>query len=642
VIQNFNSCLALVTSDSKKSRSSVWRLLGYLLRYRFRIGLGVVFSFLVSIANLASITALVPVFNAIGESGPIEIVPISREDMQTYERLSKAGPLEVLDTLRLEWTAGRLKINSLAEGRSSREVVLLLCAFILPTYLVKLAFLTLSFYCIGTAGLMAVRDLRVELYSKLNELGLQHFTENQTGFIMSRIINDAEAVGRSLSSDFQEGLVDIFYVITCMTFLALVSWQMLVITLLLIPLLSSPVARFAKKIRGAAMGQQERLAELGAHIHEILSGIRVIRAFSMQRFESGRFQQVNQRLYQNTFKGHYYHQVGPALTEFVATIAVAGFLYWGAYQISVTGQTRGEFFAFIFVMGFLMKPIKQLSVLVNMMSAAGSAGTRIFELIDTPAGIKEAVVPRRLRSLESHISFEGLHFTYPGTEREVLSDITFRVERGQTTAFVGSSGAGKSTLMDLLPRFYDPTKGRIVIDGTDIRDYSLRDLRTSIGIVTQNIFLFHTSIRENISYGRLDIPMERIEQVARAANAHDFICELPQGYETSVGESGVLLSGGQKQRIAIARAILLDPSILIFDEATSALDNESEKLVHEAMERLLEGRTVFIIAHRLSTVRKANCIYVLDQGKIVERGHHDELVQAGSVYQQLYSMQFYE
>lgn len=631
-----------MTSDSKKGRSSIWRLLGYLLRYRFRIGLGVVFSFLVSIANLASITALVPVFNAIGESGPIEIIPISRDDMQTYERLSQAGPLELLDTLRLEWTAGRLKINSLAEGRSSREVVLLLCAFILPTYLVKLAFLTLSFYCIGTAGLMAVRDLRTELYSKLNELGLQHFTENQTGFIMSRIINDAEAVGRSLSSDFQEGLVDIFYVITCMTFLALVSWQMLVITLLLIPLLSSPVARFAKKIRGAAMGQQERLAELGAHIHEILSGIRVIRAFSMQRFESGRFQQVNQRLYQNTFKGHYYHQVGPALTEFVATIAVAGFLYWGAYQISVTGQTRGEFFAFIFVMGFLMKPIKQLSVLVNMMSAAGSAGTRIFELIDTPAGIKEAAAPRRIRSLESHIAFEGLHFTYPGTDREVLTDINLRVLRGQTTAFVGSSGAGKSTLMDLLPRFYDPTKGRIVIDGADIRDYSLRDLRTSIGIVTQNIFLFHTSIRENISYGRLDIPMERIEQVARAANAHDFICELPQGYETSVGESGVLLSGGQKQRIAIARAILLDPPVLIFDEATSALDNESEKLVHEAMERLLAGRTVFIIAHRLSTVRKADCIYVLDQGKIVEQGHHDELVQAGSVYQQLYTMQFYE
>lgn len=596
------------------------------------------FSFLVSVANLASITALVPVFNAIGESGTIEIIPISREDLEAF----RAPVPGVLGEMRRDWTALRLKVNALAEGKTSREVVLMLCGFILPAYLVKLGFLTLSFYCIGTAGLMAVRDLRLELYGKLNELGLEHFTENQTGFVMSRIINDAEAVGRSLSSDFQEGLVDIFYVITCMTFLAMMSWQLLLVTLLLIPLLSSPVAKFAKKIRGAAMGQQERLAELGAHIHEILSGIRVIRAFSMQRFETGRFQEVNQRLYQNTFKGHYYHQVGPALTEFVATIAVAGFLYWGAYQISITGQTRGEFFAFIFVMGFLMKPIKQLSVLVNMMSAASSAGSRIFDLLDTEPGVKEQPVPKRLRGIEQGIRFENVHFKYPGTEREVLHEINLDVRKGSTVAFVGSSGAGKSTLMDLLPRFYDPSAGSIRIDGVDIREFALRDLRTSIGIVTQNIFLFHTSIRENISYGRLDIPMERIEEVARAANAHDFICELPQGYETSVGEGGVLLSGGQKQRIAIARAILLDPPVLVFDEATSALDNESEKLVHEAMERLLTGRTVFIIAHRLSTVRKADCIYVLQGGRIVEQGRHDDLVQGGSVYQELHSMQFYE
>jgi len=600
----------------------------------------VLFSVLVSLSNLVSITALVPIFNAIGETGPIEVLPCGGEEKERYQRMERGEQLDLIEKAQVAWTGVKLAANKKAEGKSSREVVMALCAFVLPVYLLKLLCLTISFYCIGTAGLMAVRDLRMELYNKLNVLGLEHFTENQTGFIMSRVINDAEAVGRSLSAEFQEGLVDLLYIITHFALLAVISWQMLLMALLIVPILSSPVAKFAKKIRGAAMGQQERLADLGAHIHEILSGIRVIRAFSMQKFELGRFQQVNQKLYQNTFRGHYYHQVGPALTEFVATIAVVGFLSWGAYRIAASTMNKGQFFTFFFTLIFLMRPIKQVSVLANLTSVARAAGQRIFEVLDKPVTVTDVKDPKRLRALSDEIVYDNVSFRYPGHDRTVLDGVSFRVKQGQTISFVGASGAGKSTLMDLLPRFFDTTSGSIRIDGIDIRQYSLRDLRTAIGIVTQNIFLFHTTVRENISYGRLDIPMERIVEVARAANAHDFISELPQGYETNIGESGVMLSGGQRQRIAIARAILLDPPVLVFDEATSALDNESEKLVHEAMERLLLGRTVFIIAHRLSSVYRSDCIYVMENGKIVEQGKHEELLEAGAVYKNLYEMQF--
>ncbi|MCE9597304.1 MAG: ABC transporter ATP-binding protein/permease [Spirochaetia bacterium] len=618
------------------------RLLSYVFHYRTRVFLGLLFSFLVSLANLFSITALVPIFNAIGETGPIELFQIGQEDRDRQTQFEQMASPAYFDRIQAAVYSGKQWANAQVHGKSSREVVITLCAIILPVYLLKLLCLTIAFYCIGTAGLMAVRDLRMELYGKLNELGLSHFTENQTGFIMSRIINDAESVGRNLSAEFQEGIVDLLYIVTHLAFLAIISWKMLALAIIAIPILSSPVAKFARKIRGAAKGQQERLAELGAHIHEVLSGIRVIRAFSMQRFESGRFQVANQRLYQNTFRGHYYHQVGPALTEMVATVAVVGFLSWAAYEIYKDHITRGQFFAFAFALIFLMRPIKQVSILVNLTSAAMSAGQRIFELLDTPAAIAEKPNPIKLRTFEDQIVYRNVSFTYPGTERSVLNGIDLTVKKGETVSFVGASGAGKSTLMDLLPRFFDVDGGAITIDGHDVRDFALRDLRTAIGIVTQNIFLFHTSIKENISYGRLDIPMERIIEVAKAANAHDFISELPQGYETSVGEYGVMLSGGQKQRIAIARAILLDPPILIFDEATSALDNESEKLVHEAMERLLLGRTVFIIAHRLSSVYRSNQIFVLNEGRIVERGTHEDLLAGGEVYRKLYEMQFQE
>ena len=621
---------------------SLRRLLGYVLRYRTRIVLGVFFSFLVSISNLFSLTMLVPVFNSLGETGQVELFDIGAGGMAALRKLEDGEDMAVYERLSAAWTGWKLWANGLVAGKSSREVIFWLCGLILPVYFLKLLFVTLAIWCIGTAGLQAVRDLRLELYEKTQVLGMDYFSNKRTGFIMSRVINDVQLIARSLSIEFNDSLINIFYVVTHLLFLALVSWEMIIVVFVIIPIFVAPITRFAEKIRKAAMGQQERLAEMGAHMQEVIGGIRVIRAFSMEDFERGRFDGVNERLYRNTFRGHYYHQVGPAITEFIATVIVLGFLSYGAYMIAGGDLSKGLFFAIFFVLVFIMRPIKQISIMLNLMNNMLVAGERVFEVLDTPVQLKDGPAPRPFTELNRGVQYRGVGFRYPGTEEDVLSDIQLDVPVGKTLGLVGSSGAGKSTLVDLLPRFYDAAEGQVLIDGVDVREYRLADLRQRVGVVSQNIFLFNATVAENIAYGREDMPREKIEAVARVANAHEFIENLPEGYDTPIGERGVMLSGEQRQRIAIARALLLDPPILVFDEATSALDNESEKLVQQAIERLLKGRTVFIIAHRLSTIFGADEIVVLERGRIVERGTHAELLEQGAVYKKLYDMQFVE
>ncbi|MCB1317220.1 MAG: ABC transporter ATP-binding protein, partial [Leptospiraceae bacterium] len=498
-------------------------------------------------------------------------------------------------------------------------------------------------YTIGTAGLRAVRDIRMQLYRKMNRLGLDYFQKERTGMIMSRVINDVEIVGRTLSVEFTEALTNIFYILTHLAFLIYLDWQLLLITLIIVPVLLSPVSNFATRIRRAYTNQQERLADLSGHIQELISGIRVIRAFSMESFEKGRFREINERLYQNTFKGHYYHQVGPALTDLVAAVVIAGFLIWGGFRISTGGvENMGEFLAFFFVLIFIMRPIKQVSVMLNLLSAASAAAARVFYLNDQADGVVSKPDAIALTGFRDRIEFDRVCYRYEGAERDALTDISFEVRQGQTISLVGASGAGKTTLMDLLPRFDDPTSGAIRIDGVDLRDLQLASLRTSIGVVSQEVFLFNASVYENIAYGRNDVPLDRVIEIARAANADEFIQQLPGGYDAQIGERGVMLSGGQRQRLAIARALLMDPPILIFDEATSNLDNESELQVQQAIDRLLKGRTVFMIAHRLSTVFRSDVILVMDQGAIVERGTHKELLENGRIYRKLYDMQFSE
>ena len=616
-----------------------WKTLGrlfrYILHYRFRIIAGVFLSFLVSIANLASLSAFVPIFNALGQEGSIGLFKLGKVEAEQYELWLAGADQPVHERIRGYATHAKVWMNTELSNKTSSEAIIWLCLAIVPVYLIKILCVTGTIYFVGTAGLFAVRDLRDELYRKLNHLGIDYFQKERTGIVMSRIINDVDVVGRSLSVEFNEALVNIFYIITHLALLAIISWKMLLIALIVVPIIISPVSKFA--MRG---------------------GIRVIRAFSMEGFERKRFGVVNERLYEHTYRGHYFHQVGPALTEFTGTLVVVMFLVWGAWQITGYAASgpyseyltffydrqldRGRFFTFFVTLIFVMQPVRSISVMVNLLSATQSAAVRIFEMLDKTEGVVNPPNAIPLKDFSDRIEYKDVCFTYPGVDRPALTDINFVVRRGQTVSFVGSSGAGKSTLMDLLPRLYDVTSGSISVDGHDIRALNLKDLRTKIGVVSQDVFLFNATIRENIAYGRPDAPLERVIEVCQAANADEFIQSLPEGYDTPIGERGVMLSGGQRQRIAIARALLLDPPILVFDEATSNLDNESEYLVQQAVERLLVGRTVFMIAHRLSTVYRSDEILVLDQGRVVERGTHQELLDNGQIYRKLYEMQFAE
>lgn len=628
--------------DPTIRKKTTGRLLRYLFRYRFRMMAGILFSLLASFSNLFSISAFIPIFNALGETGPVRVFDLGKEEVQRLEGFRNGEDLPVYEIAMAEWTGFKMAANDWASEKSIRDVVFSISGIILPLYFLKLIFVTLTAYFIGTTGYLAVRDLREELYLKLQELGLESFSNERTGILMSRVVNDVELIGRSLSMELTDSLNNVFYVITHFILLALISLKMLLITFVIVPLVSSPMGKITRLIKRIANDQQERLAEMGAHVQEIISGIRVIRAFSMESFEAGRFTVINDRLFGNTFRLHFNHQVGPALTEFIATAIVLVFLSWGAYAIADGSLSRGMFFAFFFTLMFVMRPLKQLSVLANLISTAVAAAVRVFDLLDvqTPVKEKENAIP--FQGLKEKVELRHVTFQYPGADRPALQDIQLEIPVGKTVSIVGSSGAGKSTLVDMLPRFYDVDQGEILFDGIPVGDFKLKDLRRSFGIVTQNIFLFNATIRENIAYGRSDVDEETLMHAAIAANAHDFIMELPSGYDTMVGERGVMLSGGQRQRLAIARSLLRDPEILIFDEATSALDNESEKLVQEAMERLTTGRTVLVIAHRLSTIYKSDMILVMDQGRIVERGTHQELLTRSQIYKKLYEMQFAE
>ncbi|MBX7057023.1 MAG: ABC transporter ATP-binding protein/permease [Leptospirales bacterium] len=623
-------------------RRIIRRLFHYLARRRLRLLGGAALALIVSLANLFSLTAFVPIFNAMGgetETSLFELGAAERANHQLWLEGRAAANFEIA---RAHITDIKVRINQYFAGKSARDTIITLCLMVFPVHLLKVLCITAAIYLSGTAGLLAVRDLRLELYGNLTRVGMETFGQERTGILMSRVVNDVELIGKSLSVEFNEAMIDIFYVITHLALLAYIDWQLLLITLIGVPILTAPVSRFAARIRRAARGQQERLAELGGHIQEVISGIRVIRAFSMEEFERSRFRQINEKLYENTFRGHYYHQVGPALTEITATLVVTGFLAWGAWKIELGALNKGQFMAFFITLIFLMGPIKQLSVLTNLLAGAVVAANRVFDMLDAQSGVSEASQPRPFSGVQDCIEFRNVGFRYPGAERAAIQNISFRTPRGAAIALAGASGAGKSTMMDLLPRFYDPGEGQILIDGVDLREYELRSLRTGIGLVSQDVFLFHATIRENIAYGHPDASLEQIQAAAQAANADEFIQRLPQGYDTPIGERGVMLSGGQRQRLAIARALIQDPPILVLDEATSNLDNESERLVQQAIERLEQGRTTFIVAHRLSTIFRCDEILVLDQGRIVQRGRHEQLLAADGPYRRLYEMQFAE
>ncbi len=492
-----------------------------------------------------------------------------------------------------------------------------------------------SRYLIEWVGNRVVMELRNQLFGRTVQLSMGYFTRSRSGELMSRITNDTMLVQNAVSTFIGDLIREPFVLIGAAGYVVWLNWKLAVLSLIVFPICVLPVAHFGRKVRRAAREGQARLANLAAILQEALSGMRIVKAFGMEQHEHRRFSVEAQATFSRAMKVTRANaSIEPIIVFLAAVGAIPVMLY--AY---FTGMPLDELITFCVAMLIMYQPVKKLSKLHLAIQQSSAAADRIFELLDTPIGVTDRPNAHAFSEPVQRIAFENVGFAYEANE-PVLQDVSFTVGAGQCYAFVGSSGAGKSTLVSLVPRFYDVTAGRILLNNHDVRDLTQASLRQQIGLVTQETILFNDTVANNIAYGTAHADRAAIEAAARRAHAHDFIREMPEGYDTIIGERGVRLSGGQRQRLAIARAILRNPPILILDEATSALDTESERAVQAALDELMAHRTVLAIAHRLSTIMHADRIIVLDGGRIVETGTHQELLALGGTYKRLYDLQF--
>jgi subfamily B ATP-binding cassette protein MsbA len=511
---------------------------------------------------------------------------------------------------------------------------------IIAIFFIRGLFLYFGQYLTIKSGVSVIRDLRTDLYESVAHQSLGFFQEHSTGTILSRIINDVFRLQRVTTIV----LADFVRVGAMMPFLLLTAlvhdWRMTLLSLAALPLLGYPMVRLGKRLRRASTAAQENMARVASLVTEAVSGVKVVQGFSMERYEIDRFRGAINDMLNAELRAGRAQALAPAVMELLGAVVGAALFYLAGKHIARGSLDPGNFTVVLFCLGMLFISVRKLNALYTETQTALAGAVRAFDMMDRERQIKELPSSVALPAFEDEIHFSDVSFSY-GDER-VLDRIELTIRTGEMIALVGPSGSGKSTLANLLPRFYDPTAGRLLIDGHDLREVTLDSLRGQIGLVTQETVLFDDTVRNNIAYGRSDIPQERISEIARASQAHEFIEQMPQGYDTMLGERGARLSMGQRQRITIARALLKDPPILILDEATSALDSESEALVQEALETLMKGRTSLVIAHRLATVRSAHRILVMDQGRIVEHGTHRELLDRGGAYARLYDLQFKE
>ena len=533
-----------------------------------------------------------------------------------------------------------LKINNMPR-------VKLLGIFIV-FYIVLFALRALLMYCqqflMREVSQRVVRDMRNLLYEKLLKLSMNFYSYSRTGTLVSRITYDTTIIQDAVS----EGLTDLIWqssqfifslaMVICIAVFFRISIMFIFIALIVTPLIVVPLVQIGKRLRQISKRSQESMAGINNILYESVSGIRIIKAFCMENYEKQKFKEQNSYFKNMVMKSNKRILAVSPLTELVTMVSAMIILWLGGQQVISGAMTIGTLTVFSLSVLSLSRPINRLSRVYNVNQQALAAASRIFELLDEEVAIEEKKDAKRLPPINNEIIFSGVGFQY--TDTEVLSNISFRARAGDVMAFVGPSGAGKTTLVSLIARFYDPSKGSVEIDGVDIRGVELQSLRNQIGIVTQETVLFNDTVSANIAYGNKDIDMNQVIDAAKTANAHEFIMKMPDQYNTIIGERGFKLSGGERQRLAIARAVFKNPPILIFDEATSQLDSKSEKLVQEAIDRLMEGRTVFVVAHRLSTIKHADTIVVMENGKIIDMGGHDKLIERGGLYKKLYTMQF--
>lgn len=498
-------------------------------------------------------------------------------------------------------------------------------------------------YLVNHAGFGMITNLRNDLYNSVLRRSAAFFQQHTTGTLISTIINDIERVQFAMSSVLAEGLQQFFTFLFTAGLVIVLGKQLAWVLVVFIPIIIFSAVRIGRRVRSTTRTGQDQLADVQNILHETITGNRIVKAFGMESWEVARFRKAAQRLFRANLRSVAAAAISSPLMDVFGAVAVALLLLLGRDQIARNELTLGAFIAFVAAVLSMYNPVRKFAVFNNSFQQALGASSQLFKFMDTEDVVTEKPGAKPLPRFAKGIRFEDVSFSYQsdGDEsREILRGIDLEVRRGEVLAIVGSSGAGKSTLVHLIPRFFDVTSGRILVDGHDVRDVTVSSLRSQVGIVTQETVLFNDTVRNNIAYGQPHVQMKDVQAAARAALAHDFILALPAGYDTVIGERGVRLSGGERQRLAIARALLKNAPILILDEATSALDSESEALVQSALHNLMSGRTVFVIAHRLSTVRRADRIVVIDNGRIAETGAHDELMKQVGTYRRLYELQF--
>ncbi len=617
-----------------EARTSFRRLTGYLGPYRGLFAVSLALMVASAVFDAFSLTLLIPFLRSLFRQG--EVLPEEGRSL----------PEEVID-----WAVG-----GWVEGASELEALRVICVVVLGALLFKNLFLY-GARVVGVAIRERIeRDMRDEVYARLQRLPLSFFSGEKAGQLLTRVLTDTRETKRIVSFALAEALRHVVTTVAYLGVMVAISWRLTLVSLVLVPVLLVVLRPVLRRLRRGFRAVYDRQGELMSLLQETVSGIRLVKAYGAEDHERRRFEESSDRFTSGMIRAESLTELASPLSEVLSALVALVLLWIGAQLVlgdaggalGPAGELLGgagalgpeEFVTFIAVALSLVSPVKALAAFPAKAQSALAAADRFFEVVDAepePAGDEG---DRELEGFEESVAYRGVWFGYE-EDRPVLRDVDLRVEKGEVVALVGPSGAGKSTLVDLLPRFVDPDRGRVEIDGTDVREYTLESLRRQMGIVSQETVIFHDTVRANIAYGEPGRwTDEQVWTAARAANAAGFVEELPRGLETPLGDRGVRLSGGQRQRIGIARAVLRDPPILILDEATSDLDTESERLIQRALGELLSGRTVFVIAHRLSTVRDADRIVVLSDGRVVERGTHDELHAAGGLYRRLYEMQF--
>ena len=611
------------------------RILKFVRPYWRHLAISIVCTILYAVLNGLSVYLTIPLLDTLFQETP------------TQQTVNQSATAATAKSLLPEWA---VKIETdvvkafdhFVFSGGKIEALMKICFLVVLAFFFKNVFGYLQAYFLSYVEQGTMKDLRDNAYRHLHELPMGYFKQERVGNLISRIVNDVNVVQNSISAAFLNLIREPITIVVFIGIALSISWQLTLLAFVVLPFSMGIIAWIGIKLRKHSTAVQAKMADITSILQETISGVKIVKSFGMEKYENSKFVNETKNFFRMMLRIVRIRNASSPITEFLSVIVGVVIIYYGGVLVLQHNTLKAsEFLGFLFAIFQLMPPIKELSTVNNRIQESSAAGDRIFEIIDTKPTIKNPAHPVSVKNFKQSIIFDHINFHYEDSEELVLKEIDFEVNKGEIIALVGPSGGGKSTLVDLIPRFYDPSGGSIKLDGTDIRNVDIKDLRSLMGIVTQETFLFNETIKNNIAYGLGDYPMEKIIEAAKAANAHNFVMDMPDGYDTVIGERGLKLSGGQRQRISIARAILKNPPIMIFDEATSALDNESELLVQEAIERMMINRTTFVIAHRLSTIRNATRIMVLDQGSVIQTGTHDELIEIQEgLYRKFYEMQF--